>query len=392
MQPCSVDGASWAPCNCSGAGGAGGGAGGFNGVGGGGVAGAGATCTPVPAVPTGTRAAAFQLDAAHSGAQPAEHIGIPLCERWSVPFGGNVVAGDGLVWVVDGDIRALDAATGAVVWGPLGGPSSLAYDGGRLYSLEWLGALRAMDGATGTVLWTSTVGDETFGSPVVRGGRVVAVGIDGGSTAQVYARAYDTKTGALAWSNNVPFGAQSPALGAAMAYISSGCGTSSAFDLGGGAPVWQHSGPCPGGVMITPSLLTDGLYVYGLGATALVLDALTGAVKGPFAASRAPAGAGDQGFFVNGSLLQRIPLAHQLPTWTLDAGETIAMPPLVLGSLVFTVTASGLVYAVDTASGLVVSSANVGESITTKTTLGELGLAAADGRLFVSTKSRLVAY
>ena len=346
-------------------------------------------------VPSGTRTSTFQLDVAHSGAQAADHIGVPLCERWSVPLKANVtqpVAGDGLVWVSAASaVTALDAATGSVVWGPvaLGSVGRLAYDAGRLYTTAAFGGVRRLDGATGAVLWTSLLEGGIFGaSPVARGDRVLLP--NDPQNSQPAALGLDANSGKVVWSDVAPGGASSAALGDALGYFSWACGTTLAFDIATGAPAWVHAVGCTGDGN-TPAVLANGVYVSGPSVKAVVLDPTSGAVTGTFAVDQAPAGAGDQGFFVNGALLQRISLGQSVATWTFDAGEKIVMPPLVLGTNVFAVTASGLLYAIDTASGLVVSSANVGEPLA-KTYFSEVGMAAADGRLFVPTKTRFVAY
>src|SRR5439155_14081850 len=73
-------------------------------------------CAPGPAVATGSQAVAAQIDVAHSGAQPADRLSLPLCERWSVDVGSPALSR----FVVEGPViacpasalRALDVATG----------------------------------------------------------------------------------------------------------------------------------------------------------------------------------------------------------------------------------------------------------------------------------------
>src|SRR6185437_12398476 len=99
------------------------------------------TATPTPPPTVGT-AVAYQIDAAHTGAQ-FDTITPPLTERWSRDLGGQIsyplIAGGRIFVTVANQnsygtkLYALDEANGATLWGPvdLGGTynwSNAAYD------------------------------------------------------------------------------------------------------------------------------------------------------------------------------------------------------------------------------------------------------------------------
>ena len=82
---------------------------------------------------------AFGVDPAHTGSFPDDSLVPPLVMRWDVEGApGQILAAEGRVFLTDGPgVRALDAATGAIIWaaslsdrGPVVGA---AYDGGQLF-------------------------------------------------------------------------------------------------------------------------------------------------------------------------------------------------------------------------------------------------------------------
>ncbi|HEY1547106.1 MAG TPA: PQQ-binding-like beta-propeller repeat protein, partial [Kofleriaceae bacterium] len=165
--------------------------------------------------------AAFHPGVPQSGGIAALH-GI----KWKLHTGGPVVASptlaDNRVYVgsYDGNLYALDAATGAVAWKrDLGAriASSAAVSDGVVYVLGYDAKLHALDAATGAPKWTfATKGEHRFtathlhgalpaaeampdpfdvflSSPAISGGLVYF----GSSDGDVYA--LDTKTGAQRW-------------------------------------------------------------------------------------------------------------------------------------------------------------------------------------------------
>jgi outer membrane protein assembly factor BamB len=115
------------------------------------------------------RSVAYQVDATHDGRLAVGGPTLPLVKRWSRTLGGPSsypVIADGNVFVTVADatgaygtsLHALDAGTGADVWGPipLGGTylwSALTYGDRAVYTVNFDGVMRAFDGATGRQRW-----------------------------------------------------------------------------------------------------------------------------------------------------------------------------------------------------------------------------------------------
>ena len=99
-------------------------------------------------------------------------------------FGGGASYEDGRVYATDGlgDVVALNAADGAVVWrakpgGPLRGAPTIA--NGQVYVLSQDNQIFALDQATGTVVWTQAASIESQGvfgvaAPASAAGTIVA--------------------------------------------------------------------------------------------------------------------------------------------------------------------------------------------------------------------------
>src|SRR5687767_12592635 len=124
----------------------------------------------------GSQAVAYQIDPAHTGSQ-SDGLTPPLVQRWSRDLGNSfstisyplIVEGKVFVLVDNGNnygfrLYALDQATGATVWGPVGFDFSnysfggLAYDGGRIFVLDYDGFLDAFDASSGVLLWETYLG------------------------------------------------------------------------------------------------------------------------------------------------------------------------------------------------------------------------------------------
>ena len=84
-------------------------------------------CPPV--AHSGSLATSFQINPSHNGVQPLDRLTLPLCKRWIVPLEGPgiTVAANGRVFVATTNtvgananaLYALDALTGAKLWGPI---------------------------------------------------------------------------------------------------------------------------------------------------------------------------------------------------------------------------------------------------------------------------------
>jgi outer membrane protein assembly factor BamB len=202
--------------------------------------------------------------------------------QWRNPDAGgdsSPAIGGGVIYSGN---NAIAVETGETLWtAPIDSSvsSSPAVAGGMVFIGDWDGNVHALDAEDGTVLWTTHVG-------LIVGGSVAAVdgyaygtarGFDGGIFA------LDARTGALIWQ--VPgyqpsFGDTSPAIADGIVYAGDGEGTMYAVDASTGRARWSTAldwslSPSPAvanGVVYVPSL--------SLGQTGSLwaLDALTGDV------------------------------------------------------------------------------------------------------------------
>jgi outer membrane protein assembly factor BamB len=155
--------------------------------------------------------------------------GVPLWTFESGPdrdyaFNSSPAVANGLVYAAsdDGNLYALNASTGALVWGyPSGAGSTPAVANGVVY----VDGVYALNATTGALLWTSP-----FGSfPAVADGVVYSVGGN-----DVYA--LNASTGALLWSYATGGTVSArPAIANGVVYIGSDDGNVYAFGLTGAA-------------------------------------------------------------------------------------------------------------------------------------------------------------
>jgi outer membrane protein assembly factor BamB len=363
------------------------------------------------------RAVAYQIDEAHTGYTPAT-LRPPLTRSWAVDLGGSVsypLIAQGKVFVTVSDLSAygtmlyaLDAGSGATVWGPveLGGTyfwSNAAYEHGRVFAVNYDGLLRAFDAQTGVTLWSVQLPNQyAFSSPPTAGGGTVYVGGSGiGGT--LYA--VDEGNGSVRWTADVENGDNSsPALVGSTVYVSYACQQDYAFDRHSGALVWHYDTGCEGGGGKTPVVHDGFLYDRDSGypdSASAVLSAQSGSFLHPFAAGPAPAFAAHTGFFltsVAGSpgVLEARSLPFGDALWTFAGDGGLSSAPIVTGRYVYVGSSSGMLYAVDRQSGQPVWSDDVGASILPpdeqNVSQPLTGLAASSGLLVVPASNLLVAY
>jgi len=177
---------------------------------------------------------------------------------WTVDLGAPVsyplIAG-GMVFVAtanpDGSygnrLYALEATTGATVWGPVAVPgtyfgSGLTYDNGRIFILMFDGAIRAFNASNGAALWTTQLPGYWYeASPNAYGGNVFIVGNGGLS-------AVDETSGNILWTTTSAGSTDwdSPAISSEGAYAQSGNCLAGAYNPSSGASIWQVQSQCSG--------------------------------------------------------------------------------------------------------------------------------------------------
>ena len=147
----------------------------------------------------------YQHDAAHSGRTPATVTNSgPLYLQWAYAFGERVeveaqpVISGGVIYqgVMNGELHAIDADTGAPVWierpgGPI--PHTAAVAGSRVYFGSLDGNIYALATADGSTVWQFQTGGPVISAPAVVDGQLYIGSTDG----NLYV--LDAATGAELW-------------------------------------------------------------------------------------------------------------------------------------------------------------------------------------------------
>jgi outer membrane protein assembly factor BamB len=375
--------------------------------------------TPVPN--TTDQSVMYQVNPQHNGDLPGAALVPPLTKSWSVDFGEYVsypVAAQGLVFVATGlfndnnhpftHLYALKQDTGAIAWGPV--PleldvgdhwAALAYDAGRLFSLNSVGWLKAWDASNGRKLWAMQVPRpyQTVNAPPTAMNGLVYVTAGSGS-GELFA--IETSSGTLRWQQPVSNGqGSSPAVSAMGVYETFQCHQVSDFNPSSGAILWQHSDGtnCANGEV--PVLANGRLYERDYLGTNELFNADSGAVLGSFAADGPPAADGSLVFLVTnayayaGTLEARDAATNAL-AWSFTGDGTLSTAPVVVRGVVYIGSYSGKLYALDGTSGKLLWSDTVGPSM--RVSRGYeggapwQGMASAQGYFFVAAGNQLVAY
>jgi outer membrane protein assembly factor BamB len=248
-------------------------------------------------------------------------------------------------------LYALDAQTGAIVWGAVSVSgtcfgSGLTYENGRVFLLMFDGGLHAFNASNGAALWTAQLPGYWYeASPNAYGGIVFISGNAGLS-------AVDETSGTILW--NVPAGTTdwaSPAVSSEGVYMQEGYGcNASAYDPVLGTGLWQTKSPCnsPWGYA---SVVKNGIFFGRVGGSLDLFDATTGTSKGQLGSGSAPAITDTAVITLNAGLLSSTRLSDLAPTWTFSGDGHLVTAPVVVNNTVFVGSGSGNVYGVDATGG-----------------------------------------
>ncbi|MDQ3262571.1 MAG: PQQ-binding-like beta-propeller repeat protein [Myxococcota bacterium] len=200
--------------------------------------------------------------------------------RWRLPLGRELASrpvearGILVATSVAGEWFGVDAASGRMVWQVPRQPvtrGALLSDGARVYGVLADGGVRAVDAATGAVLWNrpapARIGASPLASPIlVASGLVVSLG-DAGLVSLAW------EDGAQRWrSDSVALG-MTPAADGKRLFVAGRGQRVSALDAATGAVVWTRA--IEADLTTAPTLIQDRLYV-GAGSRLLALDPATG--------------------------------------------------------------------------------------------------------------------
>lgn len=327
--------------------------------------------TPLPASPS-TASTAFQGDHTHAGYLTLGTApSLPLTNRWTASFAGKVsypVVADGRVFVVvdrsvppndvlGPSVYALDVNTGATLWGPLDHSSNQrwaahTYANGKLFVITASGLLRAIDAATGAVIWSVQMpGNMGYSAPPVAVNGLVY--LSSGANGQMLA--VDQQDGSILWTAPVANGMDSsPTVGANGLFASYACNTYR-LDPVSGDTLWHYRGSCAsGGGGTTAVLAGNKLFAAvstGSGNAFTTFNVSDGAIVSGFAPGARPAVAGGTAYFVSSGVLYAVDIATNAPRWTYGADPTLSTAPLVIDNMVAVGSSTGAVYLIDATTG-----------------------------------------
>lgn len=284
---------------------------------------------------------------------------------WSVATGGPVwssaaVVGDALYIVGgDGNLRRLDAATGAERWRTSGATyvGSPSVSGGRVFVLDTdgaLGSVVAIDAADGSVIWRQDTRSSQQVWPLPIGDLVVAGGPD-----RTF-RAFDAATGEQRWSSAVAGGdiTRSPSSAGDSVFFGTEDGVFHAIDARDGHEIWTAptralyfgSSAVRDGAVYVGAQLSDATF------DLMALDATTGQVVWRFSPKvrtqlATPSVDGDTVFVqaVDGHVYA-VWRDDGTLRWTWTGSPTTLFPTTLVGDSALTFEESTLV-AIDRSSG-----------------------------------------
>ncbi|HZU58344.1 MAG TPA: PQQ-binding-like beta-propeller repeat protein [Actinocrinis sp.] len=299
-------------------------------------------------------AVAHHVDASRTGKSCTTLSATPH-QKWSVTLDGSVsypIIAAGKVFVTTanpggnsgGQLYALDAATGKVVWGPVALSGTyyffaLAYDGGELFTNNFDGTVTAFDPATGAQLW-STATVYFSGEPVATGGVVYVYGSG-------HVVALSESTGAVNWQASVDGDGGSLAVDGSGVYANGGC-SQTHISLTG-AVLWNDNDGCTGGGGGT-SYLTSSLFFSDTGDH--ILKKTTGTAVGTFTGT--PAFSHGNAFFADGTQLSSEALSNFALRFTTTLPSQIVAGPVIAGNVVYLGSADNKLYGVSTSTGKIV--------------------------------------
>ena len=267
---------------------------------------------------------------------------------------------NGLVYVTTAEqneaygnlLYALDAKTGATVWGPVAIAgvyfgSGLTYDNGHVIVLMFDGGVHAFDASTGAAQWTAQLPGYWYeAAPNAYGGTVFISGNAGLS-------ALDEATGNILWTatSGGTTDWASPAVSSEGVFMQEGDGcNANAYDPVFGVSLWHSISQCNGSWGYT-SVIKDGILFGRVGASLNLFDGTTGAFKVQVGSALAPAVTDTAILTVNAAALSSTRLSDLVQTWTYTAPSSLITAPVVVNGTVFVGAQDGDVYGVNASTG-----------------------------------------
>ena len=321
------------------------------------------------------QAVAYQIDRAHDGVQTDAALDPPFTRRWTASFANPTsypVIAEGKVFVTvstsptyGGNLYALDQTDGHVLWSQaIPGTyyfSAAAYDAGKVFVVNFNGLLRAFDAASGAQLGKGSFRRSGRSRPrrsqrTAWSTRAEQAAV-GRCTQSTSSTARCSRRGRSRTATTAR-----PSLSDTGVFVSYACNQAYGFSQTSLAPLWHYSTFCEGGGGKTTVYANGDVFTRDFGN--LILDAATGTLLSTFDSSRAPAVDATTIYGLSASTLSAQRLSGGQTRWTFTGDGQLTTAPIVIqtpaGEYVIVGSTSGMLYALDAASGAQVWSANVG--------------------------------
>ncbi len=302
---------------------------------------------------------------------------------------------DGVVYVGggDGDLIALDLASGALRWkyatGNLIGESSPAVGPDAVYIGDLGGILHAVSTRDGKALWTFKTTSEIKSSPVVVPGENAVVLI-GSYDGHLYA--LDARTGRLRWKVLTKGQVHAtPAVQDGLAFVAGCDAVFRAIRIADGREAYQiESGAYTAS---SPVLDGDRAYFGTFNYEVLALDLKRRTVLWRYSQADTQFPYYSSAALSNGRVILggRDKIVHAIDTatgkaaWTFATRARVDSSPVVAGGRVYVGSSDGRLYVLDAASGEKISEFDTGAAITASPAVagGRVVVGAQDGVVYV---------
>ena len=361
------------------------------------------TAAAAASTPASDDAPAFRIDGSHQGTLLSGVEQAPMRKRWTRDLGSpaqySLLVGGRMFVAAGRELFALDAVTGADVWGPVTlGPdqaprSNVSYGDGRVFASFREGPLRAFDAASGQELWSvlpTEYGQEDFGVPTVYDQGIVYA-----LTSHGVVRALSAATGKQLWTAFTDGGMYSPPTVSGGLVVVATCGHGAlALDAGTGTRVWRAAGSCTSGNSFQTAASGGEVWAEAPGVTPLVRDAATGRIVGA-SSGALPSFDKQRTYALEGTAVKGRDRVTKATLWTFPGDGHLVTSPVDVNGRIYVGSASGKVWALDATTGAPVWSDDAGAPIRARDPLAyELGtnIAAGQGLVAVPASNLMVAY
>ena len=269
------------------------------------------------------------------------------------PVSRSPAVADGVAYLQNGDgqVTALDTASGEVLWQNATtdtGENTPAVVGDTLYLTNLSGQVVALDRQTGDEKWRAGELLAAECTPLVLDGALY-MGTDDGKVV-----AFDAATGEQQWQSAASGGIfRSLAAGGSLIYAGTMNGRVDALDQATGEARWHFTGGDESQTIGTPTY-SDGAVYVNYNGVMHALDAATGEERWSkeFAGAR-PATVADGMIFSGGldGTVYAIDAATGDDRWTFPTGDEIQAAPALVDSVLYIASFDRTLYALDASTG-----------------------------------------